>query len=67
MGGVFIMVGMKTIAESSKELGICYNTMRKYVIMGLVKHIRLGRSYLISEDELSRIKKEGIRLPSQED
>jgi len=61
------MVGMKTIAESSKELGICYNTMRKYVIMGLVKHIRLGRSYLISEDELSRIKKEGIRLPSQED
>ena len=61
------MVGMKTIAESCKELGICYNTMRKYVILGLVKHIRLGRSYLISDDELSRIKKEGIRLPSQED
>jgi excisionase family DNA binding protein len=53
-----------TLDEVSKQLGLSYNTVRKYVSLGLIKTTRMGKSYRVSDEEVKRILKEGISLNS---
>ena len=55
---------MLDMYEASKALGIHYNTLRKYRELGLIKYIRMGKSYKFSEEEIERVKREGITLPN---
>lgn len=50
------------IREFSEEIGVHWNTSYKYIKMGLVKSITIGRSIRIPKEEVERIKKEGINL-----
>ena len=50
--------------EACKELSVSYNTLRKYIRLGLVKAVKIGKSYRISDDEIERVKIEGIDLSS---
>jgi excisionase family DNA binding protein len=55
---------MLTLREAASELRVCYNTMLKYVSSGAVHAVKIGRTYRVSEDEILRVKKEGVELSS---
>lgn len=55
---------MLTLREAASELRVCYNTMLKYVSSGAVHAVKIGRTYRVSEDEIMRVKKEGVELSS---
>ncbi len=51
-----------TIQEVARELQVHEDTVRRWVRQGKVKVIRLGhRTVRITEEELKRIKLEGLR------
>ena len=51
------------LKEACTELGISYNTIRKYIKLGLIKYTKMGKFYQISKEEIDRVKREGIELP----
>lgn len=55
---------MLTLREAASELRVCYNTMLKYVSSGAVHAVKIGRTYRVSEDEILRVKREGVELSS---
>lgn len=54
---------MVNLKDACKRLDISYSTVLKYVKMGLIKTIRMGRKYRIPEEEIERVLREGIVLP----
>lgn len=56
---------MMSMNEACEALGIHYNTLKKYRDLGLIKYIRWGKSYKFTEEEIERVKREGIVLPSK--
>ena len=52
---------MKSYKETAEILGVHWQTVRNWVKSGKVKSVQLGRSIKISEEEIERVKKEGIR------
>ena len=52
-----------SLKEAASEIRVCYNTMLKYVNTGAVKSVKIGRKYLISEEEIERVKREGVQIP----
>lgn len=50
------------LKEVSEVLGLHYNTVLKYVTAGLIHAVKIGKSYRVSEDEIDRIKREGISM-----
>ena len=55
------------LSEVCEELGISYNSVRKYIRLGLIHAIKMGKSYRVSEEEIERIKREGIDLSKRND
>ena len=53
---------MVTLREAAKELRVCYNTMLKYVSSGAIHAVKIGRTYRVSEEEIERVKREGVNL-----
>lgn len=54
---------MVSLKEAAQEIRVCYNTMLKYVNTGAIKAVKIGRTYRISEEEIERVKREGVQLP----
>ena len=50
------------LSEVCVELDLSYNTVRKYIRLGLIHAIKMGKSYRVSEEEIERVKREGIDL-----
>lgn len=50
------------LREVSEVLGLHYNTVLKYVSLGLIRAIKIGKAYRVSEEEIERIKREGISV-----
>lgn len=53
---------MVTLREAAKELRVCYNTMLKYVSSGAIHAVKIGRTYRVSEEEIERVKREGVNI-----
>jgi len=45
--------------EVAKELRMSYTSVIKFVRQGKINAVKVGRQWLVSEEELARIKKEG--------
>jgi excisionase family DNA binding protein len=52
---------MYSIREVAKLLKLSYPTTYKMVMDGRIKAVKMGFSWRISQDEIDRILKEGIR------
>ena len=46
--------------EAEKELGVSHWMLRRKAAEGVLKTVYIGRRRLISEEEISRIKREGL-------
>ena len=55
---------MKSLADVSKELGISYLTLYRLTRAGYVRAVKIGKQWRISEEEVSRIKVEGVSFPT---
>lgn len=55
------MVKAYTLKEASEVLHITINFLRKKVKEGKVKASIVGKKYLITEKELERVMKEGLK------
>jgi excisionase family DNA binding protein len=53
---------MMSLKEAASEIRVCYNTMLKYVNTGAIKAVKIGRTYRVSEEEIERVKREGVQL-----
>jgi excisionase family DNA binding protein len=54
-----------SVKEVSVILGLHYNTILKYISLGLIHAVRIGKSYRISKEELDRIMHDGIIIPKE--
>lgn len=50
------------LKEVSSALGIHYNTTLKYVSLGLIHAVKIGKSYRVSYDEVERLKRDGVSV-----
>jgi len=53
---------MLKIREASKELGVSISWLDKMISHGLIKIIWMGGVRRIDDEELDRIKREGIKI-----
>lgn len=52
---------LHTLAEASRQLGnLSVWTLRKHLLQGNVRPIRLGRKVFLSNEEIARIQREGL-------
>lgn len=56
---------MYSLQEVADTLGVHYQTAKSWRADKKLKAIKIGRSYLVSEEELQRIVNEGITEPGQ--
>ena len=50
---------MLTLKEVAAELRISYTSTIKFVRQGRIKAVKVGKQWLVSEEELARVKREG--------
>lgn len=51
---------MLTIKDVAKTLKLHELTVYRYVVSGKIKSVKFGNTYRITEEEVQRIRKEGI-------
>lgn len=53
---------MKTVQEVADFFNVYFRTVYNWIRQGKIKAIRVGRKYMISDEEFERIKNNGINL-----
>ena len=53
---------MVSLYEAADILNVHANTLKKWISQGKVNAVKMGRAWKLSEDEVERIKKEGVKL-----
>lgn len=53
--------------DAGKELGVSYNTIRKYIRLGLLPATKIGKSYRVSYEDIQKALKDGIDLSKARD
>jgi excisionase family DNA binding protein len=48
---------MKSVKETSKILGVHWQTVRNMILRGEIKAVKIGRQWKITDEEIERIKK----------
>lgn len=51
---------MYTVSEVAKELRLTDISIYRYISAGKIKSVKIGNKYLIHEEELKRVMREGI-------
>jgi excisionase family DNA binding protein len=54
------MEKLLTVREAAQELRMAELWVRKKIHEGRIKHIKMGGRYFISQEEITRCKKDGI-------
>jgi len=55
------MSKMLTLREVSESLGLHINTIRNYVKQGKLKAVMFGRVWRVSEKEVVRVRRQGVK------
>jgi excisionase family DNA binding protein len=58
---------MFTVAQLAEELQVCRQTIYNKIDAGLIRHVHVGKSVRIPDDEVEYILKNGIRKVAIED
>lgn len=48
--------------EAAKQLKRGYNTVYRYIKNGQINCVKIGRDWEITQEEIDRIKREGLKL-----
>lgn len=51
-----------TLYEACEKLGVSYNTIRKYINLGLLPATKIGKSYRVTEEDINIALRDGIDL-----
>ena len=60
------MMRTYTIKEITGILKMDPSNIRKYLRQGKIKGVKIGKKWLITEEELKRVLREGVREPEGE-
>lgn len=52
---------MNTIPQAAERLGLSPQTLRTQVRLGKLKAYKIGRDYIVSDDEIERYRRENLR------
>lgn len=52
---------MKTVKEVAEIFNVYFRTVHLWIKQGKIKATQVGRKYLISEEEIDFVKKNGLR------
>ena len=52
---------MLTIKETAAALNLSYRTVFNYIKKGDIKAVRIGRKWLVKEEEVERLRNEGMK------
>jgi excisionase family DNA binding protein len=53
---------LHSIAESAHDLGISVPTLRRAIALNRIRTVTIGSRRLLADDELDRVKREGLDL-----
>jgi excisionase family DNA binding protein len=53
---------MLSLYDAAIILNVHYNTLRRWIQMGKVKAVKMGRAWKISTEEVERLKSDGVAL-----
>ena len=55
------------ISEAAKSLERSEHTIRNWIKSGVLRATKLGRDWEVSEEEVERVKREGLELKRQDE
>ena len=56
------MVYKVNMKEAAQKLGKHHNTVQRWIKNGQINCVKIGRDWEISQEEIDRIKREGLKL-----